>query len=124
MKLHPFSTLILAVIAWTGVSLLYGSYYTGKIASITSGTPVQLTSASPVPPSNCVSITVQALTSNAGTIYVGASNVSASSKIGMALAASVAAYFAPAGNASQQIPESIWVDTTNTGDGVSYSCVK
>lgn len=108
--------------------LLLAGYYTGSETITTSGTPVKLSAASPVPPSVCVSLTVQAQSSNTGTVYIGGSNVSAANKIGLALTPSStppsSAYFAPSGTLALYAPETVYVDSTASGDKVNYTCYK
>lgn len=120
-----FSVMIAALAA---VHVLWGAYYTGIQTVTTSGTRVQLTAASPTPPASCISLTVQAKSSNTGTIYVGGSNVSASSKIGVALVngatPAAAAYFSPSSTTALYSTGAVWLDATVSGDGVSYACYK
>lgn len=121
MKLRRLSRIFLILPCW----LLFGAYYSGIVTVTTSGTPVQLSAASPAPPTSCISLTIAAKTSNVGTIYIGGSNVSASNKIGVYINSSFpAAYFGPSSTTALYSPQSIWLDTTNSGDGVTYTCYK
>lgn len=123
MKLNKLPVMMV-LSAW----LLWGAYYTGIQTVTTAGTRVQLTAASPTPPAACISLTVQAKSSNTGTIYVGGSNVNASTKIGVALVngatPAAAAYFSPSSTTALYSTAAIWLDATVSGDGVSYACYK
>lgn len=109
-------------------NLLWGAYYSGTKTVAASGTRVQLSTATPVPPSSCISLTIQALSTNAGTIYIGGSNVSAASKIGAQLTNGTtppaSAYFGPSSTTALYSPEAIWLDAGSSGDGVTYLCYK
>jgi len=117
---------LLGVITLLSCSLmLYGTNYTGSLTVTTSGTARPLSAASPAPPTNCISLTVTAKIGNVGTIYVGGSNVSAASKIGAYINSSFpSAYFAPAASNPLYSPSQIYIDATDSGDGVSYACYK
>lgn len=105
--------------------LLCAAYYSGIQTVTTSGTAVQLSSASPVPPTSCIALTIAAKTSNTGTIYIGGTNVSAANKIGVYINSSFpSAYFAPSSTTALYSPQSIWLDATISGDGVSYTCYR
>ncbi len=108
--------------------LLWGGYYSGTKVVLTSGTPVQLSAATPVPPASCTSLTIQAFAANAGTIYVGGSNVSAANKIGVALSNGstppASAYFSPSSSNNLYAPSAIWLDASSSGDGVTYLCYR
>lgn len=119
---------VVSVILLSYCMLLWGGYYTGIQTITTSGTRVHLSAASPIPPTSCILLTVQAKPGNTGTIYVGGPNVSASSGIGMALvngsvpAASVS--FGASSTTALFSPSALWLDATVSGDGVSYGCYK
>jgi hypothetical protein len=113
------------ICAW----LLMGGYYSGNGTVTTAGTAVQLSVASsPIPPTSCITLTIQAKSSNSGTLYIGGSNVSAANKIGAALTNGVtppaSAYFGPSSTTALYSPQTIWLDTTNSGDGYTYTCYK
>ena len=104
---------------------LYGGNYSGILTVTTTGTAVKLSTATPTPPVSCISLTITAKTTNAGTIYIGGSNVSAANKIGAFINSSFpSAYFAPSSTTALYSPSTIWIDATNSADGVSYECYR
>lgn len=118
----------LRLLAFLGALLLcsftWGSINnTGSVTITTAGTAVQLSAAgSPAPPTTCQSLTITAFVTNVGTIYIGGSNVSASNHIGAYINSSFpSAYFAPG---VTYTPTGIWFDATNSGDKVSYACLR
>lgn len=108
--------LILAgIVAYLGLAAA-ATYSNTKTIS-TSGTPVALLSTSTC----AISYNVQAQTSNAGTVYVGASNVSAANKIGTALTAGSAVAWLPQGSNCTYDLSTIYADSTSSGDKVSFN---
>lgn len=100
------------------------SYTGGATTVTTAGTPVQLSTS----PQKATILTIQAKSTNTGTIWVGGTTVSASGKIGVALGppttagqpgASVA--FNPQGNAAVYTLSEFWLDATVSGEGVTYA---
>lgn len=119
--MKQFARLLFLLPCW----LLLAGYTSGTLTVVTSGTAVQLSTASPVPPASCISLTIAAKTSNTGTIYIGGSNVSAANKIGVYINSSFpAAYYGPSSTTALYDPQSIYIDATVSGDGVSYTCYK
>ena len=120
MKLKLRIPMILVFI----VGLLFGGYTSGTKAVTTAGTRVQLSTATTA----CITLTVQALGTNAGTIWIGGSNVSASGAIGLALSPMVtppaSAAFGPSSTTALYSLAAIWLDATNSGDGVTYACYR
>lgn len=105
--------------------LCFGGYYSGILTVTTSGTAVQLSAASPVPPTSCITLSVTWVSGNVGQIYIGGSNVSAANKIGAWLDTNrINAYFGPSSTNALYAPQTIWVDAVNSGDKVSYTCYK
>lgn len=108
--------------------LLFGGYYSSVGTVTTSGTPVQASSATPTLPTSCISLTIQLHTDTVGTVYVGGANVSASTKIGAALSPGLtppaSAYFGPSSTTALYTPQSLWVDSTNSGDKFTVLCYK
>ena len=116
------SLLILLLLSVT--ALLFAGYTDGTKTVSTAGTRVQLTSS----PTSCISLTIQVLSTNAGTIWIGGSDVSASGKVGLALTNGVtppaSAYFAPSSTTAIYVTSAIWLDATNSGDGVTFACYR
>lgn len=114
----------LILVAWS----LSGAYYTGTATIVTSGTPVQLSTATPTPPGSCISLTVQVLSTNSGTVYIGGSNVSAANKIGIALNSGqtppASAAFLPSSTTALYSPQALYADSTTSGDKVNVACYK
>ena len=81
--------------------------YTGKKTVPTAGTPVVLAAAQPV-----TSVTVKALSTNTGTIYVGNSAVASTNGFQLAKSDSV----------SLDILDlsTVWIDSSVNGEGVTY----
>jgi hypothetical protein len=104
--------------------LLFGGYTSGTKVVTTAGTRVQLSTAT----TTCISLTIQVLSTNAGTIWIGGNNVSASGTIGLALSPSVtppaSAAFGPSSTTALYSLSEIWLDATNSGDGVTYACYR
>lgn len=88
----------------------YRTLVSGLTTVAASGTPVQLTATSTV----CKRIDIVAQFGNTGTVYVGDSSVLASTKQGMPLTQG-SSYTAYVNDIS-----SIYVDSTTSGDKVSY----
>lgn len=106
------SALLLTCAVW----LWAGTYSNSKTVT-TSGTAVALLTTSTC----AISYIVQAKTSNAGTVYVGASNVSAANKIGTALTAGVSVGWLPQSTNCAYDLSTIYVDSTSSSDGVSFT---
>ena len=73
------------------------------------------------------SVTITAAASNVGTIYVGDSNIDATSEIGTPIAAGKNAVINPssiAGELEKINLASIYYDGTNAADAISYSYVE
>lgn len=103
--------------------LLTAGYYTSSLTIVSSGTPIALSSAVPPLPANCLSIGVYWVSTDAGTVYVGGSNVNAANKLGVPINSSFpGAYFSPTTNPTN-IPAGIFVDGT-TNDKVVVSCTR
>lgn len=100
--------------------LLFGGYTDGVRAVTTAGTRVQLSTAG----TSCISLTIQAQTANAGTIFIGGSDVLASTKTGIALTAGTAAAFLPSSTTALYAVSAVWLDATSSGDAVSYACYR
>ena len=81
-----------------------------KVIVTTAGTRVQLGT------SNCVSVTITALTTNAGVIYVGCSTVSSANGYQLTAGSSVSLDINSLGV--------VWIDAANSGDSVTYIGVK
>ena len=91
--------------------------YSGSATVTSSGSKVPLLSA----PTKADWITIYPGTSNSGTIYVGGSNVSASSDIGAPIGAGDAFVCWPFGNSHGAYDLSlIYVDSTSSGDKVKF----
>lgn len=105
-------------------ALLMAGYSNGTKAVTTAGTRVQLST----DVTSCVSLTVQVLSTNAGTIWIGGTTVSASGKVGLALTNGAtppaSAYFSPSATTALYALSAIWLDATNSGDGVTWACYK
>jgi hypothetical protein len=114
------------ILALTLSCALQGSIglYNGTKTVTSSGTAVAL-AASATP---AVWVTVQALSSNTGTICVGGATVLASAKNGTCLTAGLAAplYAIPGAiNAGSNYDlSSIYIDATVSGEGVSFTYVR
>lgn len=80
-----------------------------KIIVTTSGTRVVLGSA------NCLSVTITALTGNAGVIYVGGSGVTSANGHQLTAGSSVSLDINSLG--------AVWIDAANSGDSVTYLSV-
>lgn len=99
----------------------------GKTTVTTSGTPVQLYVTQP--PTTATICTVTALSTNTGTIWFGFdSNVSAANKQGTPLGPPITAgqpgatySCLPVGNSQSWALGAVWLDSTNSGEGVSFS---
>lgn len=98
----------------------------GATTVTTAGTPVQLLSTAP--PTKATGCTITAKSTNTGTIWLGfTSGVSAANKLGTPLGPPVTAgqpgatYTCDPWGAAAFSLGSIWLDTTNSGDGASYS---
>lgn len=104
--------------------LLLAGYTDGTKTVATAGTRVQLATS----PVSCISLTIQVLSTNAGTIWIGGNDVSASGGVGLALTQGVtppaSAYFSPAASNALYSTSSIWLDATNSGDGVTFACYR
>lgn len=120
---HTARAAVLAFLAALIVSILYA--YTGGSRTVTTaGTPVQLsTTAQPV-----TILTIQAKSTNTGTIWIAGPTVSAANKIGIALGPPATAgqpgmsiAFNPNGNAAPFNLTEFWLDATVSGDGVTYA---
>ena len=81
---------------------------TANVTSSTPGTPVLVSALAG-------QMDITALSNNVGTVYIGASNVNAAAKRGRPLNAG-GFYSMAAASAS-----SIYIDVTNSGDGISYN---
>ncbi len=112
------------VLAALSCLALQAGNYGGTVTITTSGTAVALSTGSPVPPSSCITITVAALSTNSGTVFIGASNVSAANKIGLIVTSTSPAYYAPAASNALYVPSTIYVDSTSSGDKVTYTCLR
>lgn len=95
-----FSTVSVNINAYTVVG-------NGKTTVTTPGTAVQVASTTAIG-----SITVKALASNAGKIYVGTSSVSSSNGFQLAAGDSV--------SLDINDPSKVWLDADNAGEGVTY----
>lgn len=108
----------------TGCCLLMGAYSNGTQTVAAAGTRIQLS----ITATSCVSLTVQVLSTNAGVIWIGGSTVSASGKVGLALTNGVtppaSAYFSPSATTALYVTSAVWLDATNSGDGVTWACYK
>ena len=117
----------MGVLLWSCM-LLLGGYTTSSLTITTSGTPVRLSSATPVPPTSCISLTVQVLSTNSGVVFLGGSNVSAANKIGLSmtngLTPPASVYFSPSSTTALYSPENYWLDSTVSGDKVVVACSK
>lgn len=126
MKLRP--RIIALILTLTLTLLLHGGYYSSVATITTSGTAVALSSATPTLPTSCISLTVQTVSTNVGTVYLGGSNVSAANKIGLALSPSLtppsSAYWGPSSTNALYSPGAIYVDSTSSGDKVNITCYK
>ncbi len=103
---------------------LLAGYSSGTTTVVTAGTRVRLSAGNTV----CVSLTIQALSTNAGTIWIGGDNVSAANGIGLALSNGAtppaSAAFLPSSTTALYAESAVWLDATNSGDKVSYACYK
>ncbi len=100
-------------------ALLFGQYLTtggGTKTVTTAGTAVTLTAANTI----VKWVTIQALSSNTGTICVGGSSVLAASKNGTCLTAGQAAPMYNMPGFPYDL-SAIWIDSTVNGEGVSYT---
>ena len=92
----------------------------GKITVTTAGTPVQINSTN-IP---CQAISIQALSSNAGKVYVGLSGMSKTTLIGnLAVLAVPSGAIIPSFSASVDSANGLnvsqyWIDVDNSGEGV------
>lgn len=80
-----------------------------KVTVATSGTRVVLGS------QNCLSVTITALTTNAGVIYVGGSGVTSANGHQLTAGSSVSLDINSLG--------AVWIDAANSADSVTYLCV-
>lgn len=112
MKAITCLLLILSVVCFPSGS--------GTQTVATSGTPVQLYVTNP--PTKAVICTITAQTSNTGVVYVGfTSAVSAASKSGTPLTAGNSYICQPNANAAFWNLGEFWLDSTVSGDKVSFS---
>jgi hypothetical protein len=84
--------------------------YTGNTTVTTAGTRVPLAAAQAI-----TSVTVKALSTNTGTIYVGGSGVSSSNGFALAKSESVSMDLADL--------STVWIDSSVNGEGVTYLAV-
>ncbi len=106
------------------VALPLLAYTGGSTTVTTSGVPVQLSTT----PQKVTILTIQAKSTNTGTIWVGGSNVSAANGIGIALGPSGVAGqpgasvgYGPQGNAPAYTLSEFFLDATVSGEGVTYA---
>ncbi len=117
MRYRCRSALLLIIFAMA--SVLSGGGV-GSQTVTTSGAPVQLLVTNP--PTKAVGCTVTAQSGNSGTVYLGFSSaVSAATKVGTPLPAGASYTCMPAGNTAIFPLGTIWLDSTASGDKVSYS---
>ena len=104
-----------------------GAISIGKVTVTTAGTPVQVTATS----TRCQAISLQALSTNTGKIYVG--NAQAMSKSTLANVLGVVAVptanTIPSASISQQgtaglDASSFWLDSDNSGEGVLVGLIQ
>lgn len=121
LRIRTIRTTLLILLT---TALLFGGYTSGTKAVATAGTRVQLSTVATA----CISLTVQVLSTNVGTIWIGGNNVSASGTIGLALSPSVtppaSAAFGPSSTTALYVLSAIWLDATTSGDGVTYACYR
>lgn len=77
-----------------------------KVTVTTAGTRVVLGS------QNCLSVTITALTTNAGVIYVGGSGVTSANGYQLTAGSSVSLDINSLG--------AVWIDAANSGDSITY----
>lgn len=104
--------LVLATL-WT----LQAATYSNSKTVAAAGTRVTL-----LPTSTCaISYVVTAKIANAGTIYLGGPTVSASGVVGTPLTAGQSVGWLPQGSNCTYDLSLIYVDTTSSGDGVTFT---
>lgn len=92
--------------------------YSGTQTVTSTGTPIQLTTSQ----KSAVLVSIQSNRTNTGQIWVGGSNVSASSGIGVSLNAGDVYWFGSLNTGSKQYDlNTIWLDASANGQKVSFN---
>lgn len=114
--MHRKLCLLVAIFA----GLATATVTSNKVTVTTSGTAVQLASSG-----SCTALLIRANSGNTGKIWIGGSTISASSQNGAWLNPSdPLGWISPGGTLRYYKLTDFWIDATNSGDGVTWTCIQ